>query len=169
VTVLPASASIPRCTTQQFTATPKDANGHTVPGAPAPTWGTGNSAIATVSANGVATSLAVGGPIAISATIAGKTGSAQLTVNTSPIVVSWPGSAATNPPTTTTCQGQTIVWHNSDASYSHTATSTGPTGFPNTGDIQPGANSPAQPTPGAGTYTYQCIYHPQETGTVIIQ
>jgi uncharacterized protein YjdB len=168
VAVLPAAASIPRCTTQPFTATPKDANGHPVAGAPAPTWATASPSIATVSTDGRATSVAVGGPIAIRATISGVTGTAQLTVNSSVIVVNWPGNAATNPPTTTTCQGQTVVWHNTDTYLSHTATSTGPTGFPNTGDIQPGANS-AQPVPAAGTYTYRCIYHPQETGTVIIQ
>ena len=170
VSVLPASASIPRCTTQQFTATAKDANGFAVAGAPAPTWSSANPSVATVNGSGLATSVAAGGPIAIRAAISGVSGSGQLTVNTSPIVVNWPGNAATNPPTVTTCQSQTVVWHNTDSRYSHTATSTGPSGFPNTGDIQPGATVPSQTSsPGPGTYTYQCIYHPQETGTVVLQ
>jgi trimeric autotransporter adhesin len=167
VSVLPTTATIPRCTTQQFTATPRDALGNTIASAPAPSWASAGTAVATVDGNGLATSVTTGGPVAIRATIAGFTGSAQLTVNSSPIVVNWPGTAATNPPTLTTCQGQTIVWYNTDPINSHTATGTN--GSPFTGNIQPGANSPAQSFPGPGTYPYHCDYHPNETGTVVIQ
>lgn len=167
VLVLPATVSIPRCTTQQFTATPKDARGNLIASAPAPTWVSASPTVATVNgSSGLATSVSTGGPIAIRATINSVTGSGQLTVNTSPIVVNWPGSAATNPVNVTTCQAQTIVWHNTDI-YDHTAT--GLTGPPVTGDIPPGANSFAQPFPGPGTYRYQCDFHQNETGTVTIQ
>ena len=110
--------------------------------------------------------MSTGGPVAIRATINGVMGSGQLTVNSSPIVVNWPGTAATNPVNVTTCQAQTIVWHNTDI-YDHTAT--GATGPPVTGDIPPGANSVPQSFPGPGTYPYQCDFHPNETGTVTIQ
>ena len=110
--------------------------------------------------------MSTGGPVAIRATISGVTGSGQLTVNTSPIVVNWPGNAAISPVNVTTCQAQTIVFQNNDI-YDHTAT--GLTGPPATGDIPPGANSSAQPFPGPGTYQYHCDFHPNETGTVTIQ
>jgi plastocyanin len=166
VSVLPATGSIPRCTTQQFSATPKDARGNLIASAPAPTWSSASTTVATVDGNGLATSVSTGGPVAIKATINGVIGSGQLTVNTSPIVVNWPGSAATNPVNVTTCQAQTIVWHNTDI-YDHTAT--GLTGPPVTGDIPSGGNSVAQSFPSPGTYQYHCDFHPNETGTVTIQ
>ena len=167
VSVLPATVSIPRCTTQQFSATPKDARRNVIASAPAPSWTSASPTVATVNgSSGLATSVSTGGPVAIRATINGVMGSGQLTVNSSPIVVNWPGAAATNPVNVTTCQAQTIVWHNTDI-YDHTAT--GATGPPVTGDIPPGANSVPQGFPGPGTYPYQCDFHPNETGTVTIQ
>jgi hypothetical protein len=82
VAVLPATASIPRCTMQQFSATPRDARGNTVAGAPAATWASADQSIATMNGN-FATGVSTGGPVAIQATVSGVTGSAQLTVNTS--------------------------------------------------------------------------------------
>src|SRR5712671_2397879 len=43
VSVLPPTASIPRCTTQQFVATARDARGNAVAGAPAATWSSVNT------------------------------------------------------------------------------------------------------------------------------
>ena len=51
------------------------------------------AAVATVDGNGRATSVSTGGPVAIRATVSAVTGSAQLSVNTSPIVVNWPSLA----------------------------------------------------------------------------
>jgi hypothetical protein len=163
VSISPASVSIPRCTTQQFSATPKDARGNVVASTPAATWSSANTSVATVDTAGRATGVSTGGPITIGATISGVTGSAQLTVNTSPIIVSWPGTNVN----VTTCLGQTIVWRNTDTVYSHTAT--GVSGPPTTGDIQPGTTSTAQSFPSTGSYPYHCDYHPTESGTVTIQ
>lgn len=49
------------------------------------TWTTSNAAVATVSAAGVVTGVAPGGPVTITATAEGKSGSAQITVIPVPI------------------------------------------------------------------------------------
>jgi plastocyanin len=167
VSVLPPTASIPRCTTQQFAATARDARGNAVAGAPAPAWSSADTGKATVNAtSGLARGAGVGGPVAIQATIGPKTGSAQLTVNSSAITVNWSSAAAVTPVNVTTCLGQSVVWRNTDSNVVHSAT--GPTGSPNTGPIQPGTSSVAQSFPATGSYSYQCDYHPSESGTVTV-
>jgi plastocyanin len=166
VSVVPSTISIPRCTTQQFAATARDALGNAVAGAPAPTWSSAQASIATVDSTGLARGAAVGGPVAIRATIGGVTGSAQLTVNSSPITVNWNQSAVGSPLSITTCAGQSIVFHNTDTNLPHTATGT-PAPPPDTGDIQPGASSAAQLFSTAGQYHFLCIYH-GESGTVVV-
>ena len=167
VSVSPPSASIPLCTTQQFSAAARDARGNLVAGAPAPGWASSSTTIATVNGSGLATAASVGGPVEIRATVSGVTGSAQLSINSSPIVVDWPGAAATTPVNITSCQAQSIVWRNTDPANIHSAT--GVSGSPNTGAIQPGASSYPQSFPSTGSYPYHCDYHPNETGTVTIQ
>jgi plastocyanin len=169
VSVLPASASRPRCTTQQFAAVPRDGRGNTVAGAPAATWSPATGTIATVNASGLATTVNVGGPVAITAKIAGVSGIGQLTVtvNSSPIVVNWNSSAAVTPVNVTICAGQSVVWRNTETNVVHTATGT-PAPPPDTGAIQPGASSPAQTFPTPGQYHYLCLNHPAETGTVTV-
>ena len=165
VSVLPTTSSIPRCTTQQFGATARDARGNPVAGAPAPTWTSASSSVATVNSNGLARGASVGGPVAIRATVGAVTGSAQLTVNSSPITVNWSSAAATAPVAVTSCLGQSVVFHNTDY-QAHTASGT--SGSPFTGDIQPGASSVGQTFPAAGSYPFHCDYHPSETGTVFV-
>jgi Bacterial Ig-like domain (group 2) len=165
VSVLPPTASIPRCTTQQFAATARDARGNAVAGAPAPTWSSGGAA-ATVDSNGLARGATVGGPVAIKATVGAVTGSAQLTVNSSPITVNVSSAAGFSPANVTSCVGQSVVWRNIDTNVTHTATGT--SGSPLTGDIQPGMSSTAQQFPTAASYPYHCDNHPGETGTVLV-
>jgi plastocyanin len=166
VSVLPPTVSLPRCTTQQFAATARDARGNAVAGAPAPTWSPASGPVATVNASGLATAVNVGGPISITATVAGVSGSAQLTVNSSPIVVNWNSGAALTPVSVTICAAQSLVFRNTDTNMDHTATGTN--GSPLTGDIQPGASSAAQSFPAAGQYPFHCDFHPNETGTVFV-
>jgi plastocyanin len=109
----------------------------------------------------------VGGPVAITATIAGISGSGQLTVNSSPIVVNWNSSAAITPVNVTICAGQSVVWRNTETNVVHTATGT-PAPPPDTGAIQPGASSSAQTFPTPRQYRYFCLNHPAETGTVTV-
>ncbi len=166
VSVLPATASIPRCMTVQYSAVPRDARGNPVAGAPAATWTSSNTTFASIDPNGgLARGVAVGGPVTITATSAGVPGTAQLTVNSSPIVVNWNLGATTVPANVTICSGQSVVWRNTDVGQVHTAT--GNTPPPSTGSIQPGADSSPQIF-SAGTYAYHCLFHPGMTGTVTV-
>jgi plastocyanin len=166
VSVLPATISIPRCTTQQFAATPRDARGNRVASAPAATWSSASPSVATVDPNnGLARGARVGGPIAIRATVGSVFGDAQLTVNSSPIVVSWNLGAQTTPVNLTICAGQSVVWRNTN--LTHTATGT-PAPPPNTGAIQPRTDSMPQPFTNSGSFQYVCLNHPGMTGTVTV-
>jgi plastocyanin len=169
VSVLPATISIPRCTTQQFAATPRDARGNRVASAPAATWSSASPSVATVDPNnGLARGASVGGPIAIRATVGSVFGDAQLTVNSSsPIVVSWNLGAQTTPVNLTICAGQSVVWRNTDTNLTHTATGT-PAPPPDTGAIQPRTDSMPQPFTNSGSFQYVCLNHPGMTGTVTV-
>ena len=78
VTVSPPSASVGVGQTVQLTATPKDANGNTLPGRVV-TWSSGNTAAATVSSSGLVTGVAAGSAT-ITATSEGQSGTSAITV-----------------------------------------------------------------------------------------
>ena len=82
VSVSPAQASIPAGTTIQLTAEVKDAGGKVLDGRPV-TWSSSDTDIATVSASGLVTGVAPG-KATITAASDGKSGSAQVTITTSP-------------------------------------------------------------------------------------
>jgi uncharacterized protein YjdB len=71
-------------TTLQLTATPKDANGNPLTGRTV-TWTSSDANIATVDANGLVTGNVVGGPVIITATSEGKSGTASITVTPVPV------------------------------------------------------------------------------------
>ncbi len=79
VTVTPATASVPAGGTVQLTATPKDANGNPLTGRTI-TWQSSNSAIAGVNGSGLVTGVATGGPVTITATSEGQSGTSAVTV-----------------------------------------------------------------------------------------
>jgi len=129
VDVSPASGTIQVGATIQLTATPKDANGNPLTGR-AVTWSTSNAALATVDANGLVTGAAAGGPVTLTATIEGKTGTAAITVIPVPVasvgvtpatatigvnatlqLTATPKDANGNPLT-----GRSVAWATSDAS-----------------------------------------------------
>src|SRR6266704_5824720 len=78
VTVSPTAALVAVGQALHLTATLKDANGLSTSGTV--TWASGNAALATVSASGLVTGLALGSAT-ITATSGGQTGSAAVTVN----------------------------------------------------------------------------------------
>src|SRR3989449_2938126 len=78
VDVTPSPASVAVGTTLQLTATPKDAAGNPLTGRTV-TWGTSDANLATVDANGLVTGKAAGGPVTITATSEGKSGSSAVT------------------------------------------------------------------------------------------
>jgi uncharacterized protein YjdB/phage tail protein X len=79
VRVEPATASVAVGRTSTFTARAFDAQGGELPGRTA-TWSSANSEVASVTQAGAVSGVAVGGPIAITATIDGQSGSSQVSV-----------------------------------------------------------------------------------------
>jgi uncharacterized protein YjdB len=129
VTVAPSTASIVVGATTSLAATVRDAQGNVMTGQTV-TWSSDNAAAATVNANGVVTGVAAGSAT-ITATCAGKSGTAGVTVTATPPVVTTvtvaPSTAsvvagATTPLTATVrdaqgnvMTGQTIVWSTNNA------------------------------------------------------
>jgi len=101
VLVSPASASVIVGRTTQFAATIADASGKPLLGRSV-TWSTSNSTVAQVNGTGLASAVAVGGPVMIEATSEGKTGTATVTVLPVPVA-----SVTVTPPATTLTVGQT--------------------------------------------------------------
>src|SRR6266571_3090638 len=127
VDVSPATASVGVNGTVQLTATPKDANGNPLTGRPV-TWQTSDGTIATVDAAGLVTGHAVGGPVTITATSEGKTGTSAVTVSVTPVasVAVTPASASVQVNATVQLtatpkdangnplSGRTVTWQTSD-------------------------------------------------------
>lgn len=78
VAVSPTSATIALGETQQLTATTRDAAGNALSGRTV-TWTSSDQTLATVSASGVVSAVAPGGPVTITATSEGKTATAAIT------------------------------------------------------------------------------------------
>jgi uncharacterized protein YjdB len=127
VTVSPASATVTVGATTQLTATPKDANGTALSGRVV-TWATSNAAVATVSASGLVTGVAVGSAT-ITATSEGQSGTSALTVTNVPVasVTVSPASASVTVGATTqltatpkdangtVLSGRVVTWATSNA------------------------------------------------------
>src|SRR6266516_2626648 len=86
VTVSPTTASLQVSATRQFTAVTKDSTGNTLTGR-AVTWASSNTAVAMVSASGLATGVA-SGPATITATSEGQSGTTALTITAASCVIS---------------------------------------------------------------------------------
>lgn len=87
VTVTPSTASITQAGTQTLTAVTRDADGNALTGRTV-RWTSATPTIASVSASGVVTGVNPGGPVVITASSEGKSGSAAITVNATQVVVS---------------------------------------------------------------------------------
>lgn len=96
--------------TDQLVATAKDAQGATLPSAPAATWTSSNNAVATVNSTGLVTAVTVG-TTDITATILGRSASARVTVSSAPLAVTinMPGLTFT-PFRATLKQGGTVSY-----------------------------------------------------------
>jgi uncharacterized protein YjdB len=84
VTVSPSATSIVVGTTTQFQATTVGSHGDVLTGRTV-TWSSGNAAVASVSTGGLVSGVAPGGPVTITATSEGTSGSAQITVTAVPV------------------------------------------------------------------------------------
>jgi plastocyanin len=72
---------------------------------------------------------------------------------------------AFNPATLTIPKGTTVTWTNSDP-VAHTVTASG--GAFNSGHLNPGQTF-SHTFDQAGTFDYQCTYHPYMKGTIVVQ
>jgi len=84
VTVTPATASLNVGQTVQLTATPKDANGNPLTGRVV-TWQSSDNTIASVNSSGLVTGVGAGGPVTITATSEGQSGTATVNVTLAPV------------------------------------------------------------------------------------
>jgi len=85
IAVTPATPSIPKGSTQQFTATGTYTDASTLDVTASVTWASSNTAAATISAAGLATGVAQGSS-QVSATLSGVTGSTTLTIGPAALV-----------------------------------------------------------------------------------
>src|SRR5213595_892804 len=102
VTVSPASVSVLQGQTVQLTATPRDANGNPLTGRVI-TWQSSNSAIASVNGSGLVTGVGPGGPVTMTATSEGQSGTASVTVTVAPVA-----AVTVTPSSETVAIGQTV-------------------------------------------------------------
>ena len=84
VQVSPPTGTVGVGLTTQLTAATNDVLGNALTGRPI-TWQSGNPSVATVSIGGLVTGLAPGGPVSVTATAEGHTGSASVTVVPGPV------------------------------------------------------------------------------------
>jgi uncharacterized protein YjdB len=79
--ITPDTASIPAGRTQQFTASGTYSDGTTRDLTRGVTWTTGDASVATITTDGLATGVAAGGPLLVTAEQEAVSGMAQLTIN----------------------------------------------------------------------------------------
>ena len=91
--------------TVQLEAITKDASGITLADR-AVTWTSSNNGVATVSSNGLVTGIAAGGPVTITATSEGQSGTAAITV--SPVPLAPVASVTVSPPSSTINVGAAV-------------------------------------------------------------
>jgi uncharacterized protein YjdB len=126
VTVGPAATTLNPTGTAQLTVTLRDASGATLTGRTI-TWQSSNNAVATVSATGLVTAVAAGGPVTITATCEGKSGAAlvtvfatvgSVTVTPATVLLALGGSAQltaiVRDAQGNTLTGRSVVWTSSD-------------------------------------------------------
>lgn len=166
VKMVVTAINIIRGQTEQLGATAVDANGNVVAGAPAPTWSSSNTAIATVTQAGVVAAVA-NGQADISATISGKTGTTRVTVGPAPLnaTVQMPG--LTFSPFTTTIRVTGTVAFVFPPLAHNVIFKPGVANAP--ADILVTANATVNRTfNSSGNFAYDCTLHPGMAGEVIV-
>ncbi|HYL54097.1 MAG TPA: Ig-like domain-containing protein, partial [Gemmatimonadales bacterium] len=137
VTVAPATASLNVGQSVQLTATPKDANGNPLTGRVV-TWQSSDNTIASVNSSGLVTGVGAGGPVTITATSEGQSGTATVNVTLAPVASVTVTPSSANVAITGTVQltatpkdangnpltGRAISWSSSDNTIA-TVSSTG--------------------------------------------
>ena len=168
LSVTPASVGVLVNGTEALTANAKDQSGNAMGGLTT-TFTSGNQAIATVTANGVVTGVAVGATtITVDGTIGTTTKSTTVNVN-----VTVPGPTASvsattgntfNPGTAFVTKGGTVTW-NFATLHNVTFDAAGaPTNITDTA-----TGSVSRPFPNSGTFGYHCTIHPGMSGSIVVQ
>ena len=141
VTVEPATATVAAGRTSNLVVKAFDTQGRELPGRTA-TWSSANTAIVTVSQQGAITGVTSGGPVQVTATIEGHSGSSQITVVDAAVASVTVSPSTSTIPAGTTVQlsaelkddqgnvltGRAVLWTTSDpvrASVSNTGLVTG--------------------------------------------
>ncbi|HEX6537243.1 MAG TPA: plastocyanin/azurin family copper-binding protein [Gemmatimonadaceae bacterium] len=160
--------------TTTLAAVPQDQNGHPMSGLGTPNWTSSDETIATVNGSGVVTSVAIGGPVTITASLTAngvtKQGTAQVTVADIPTtagVTATDGNAFT-PQTVDIKAGGTVTWTFQSTTHNVTFNDPSQPGTPS--DIPNKSSTTASLTfPQPGTYAYHCTIHgPSMSGTVVV-
>ena len=152
--------------TSQLTATAVNAAGTTLAGMTA-TWSSSATSVATVSGAGLVTALA-NGTTTITATIAGKLGVRQVTVQSitvSPNASVTVQNSAFAPTQVDIAAGGTVTWNFDDyVAHNVTFASSGaPSNIPASS-----ATAVERTFPTPGTYSYNCTIHYGMSGTVVV-
>lgn len=165
-------------TQTQMSATPLDQNGHAMTGLGAATWSSSDESIATVNGSGLVTSVALGGPVTISASLTSggvtKNGSGTVSVadfRTADTVTATTGQQFT-PADVTIKAGGTVTWVFQSLAHTVTFNQPAPAGTPaDLGTVaSPYSNTKISRTfTTAGTFSYHCSIHPGMTGVVHVQ
>lgn len=165
-------------TQTQMSATPLDQNGHAMTGLGAATWSSSDESIATVNSSGLVTSVALGGPVTISASLTSggvtKNGSGTVSVadvRTADTVTATTGQQFT-PSSVTIKAGGTVTWVFQSLAHTVTFNTPAPPGTP--ADLgtaaSPYSNTQISRTfTTAGTFSYHCSIHPGMTGVVNVK
>lgn len=88
VTIAAPQTTLRQGGTTQLTVETRAAGGQVLSGR-AVTWGSSNEAVATVSQTGLVTAVAIGGPVTITATSEGRSGTVAITVTFPPLAQGW--------------------------------------------------------------------------------
>ncbi len=127
VVVTPLTAAIAIGATQQLTGTARDASNAALTGRTI-TWSSGNTSIATVSNAGLVTGVSAGGPVTITATSEGQSGTASVTITPPPVAtvavslgsasiaagLTTGATATVRDAAGTALTGRTVTWSSSD-------------------------------------------------------
>jgi len=165
-------------TQTQMSATPLDQFNHPMAGLGAATWSSSDETIATVNSSGLVTSVALGGPVTISASLTsgGVTKNGSGTVKVADIPSADTVTATTGqqflPQSVTIKAGGTVTWSFQSLAHTVTFNQPAPPGTPaDLGTVAaPYSNTMiSRVFTTAGTFNYHCSIHPGMTGVVIVQ
>ncbi len=172
LTLEPAAVSVGVGGTTQLTATPRDQNGLPIAGLPAPTLGSTDTSVVTVSATGLVTGVAPGTARVIASLMA--SGAIHADTSTVTVTVAQPGDVTVTTPGNTfspdrieIAVGRTVTWQFSGAVHNVTFVDAAPPGG-NIPDALPGTSA-SRTFPAEGDYEYGCTLHPGMSGRVRVR